>query len=608
MLRSRWRTVLLGLLGVPLLAVSTEQRIAPPPAAPAVPLPPAPPAWPRRTVTPADAVVWAWQDAQRLPVEELPFLRWVWVRDRDEAKELSLCLNYVSHATTPRRPVPAGGQLVRVDLRYFAPQERELQEWLTLWESFQYDPSFSRLITGDTLRLVAREQVPPVANKWKWIPGPVGGAKYVDAQGQTWWGRWEEEAPAVVVVDAAKAVVIRENSHALDGALLTRLQEATGSLAPVVTARYLMPRLLSTVKDDGLFAELYGGLYYDFAGIRKAGKDSGITDLDQFLFDLGVRDVKLEKFYFRKLFDELTSDQRAAVERSEVTGKPRAVVWFSTLATRTGEAASIVFITQDLRRRDIDIGVQPLFNLIDFKPQAYEVIALQKNGLQRFAIFGADGQRLDEAGQDVVSDHDIPKPHTKELQGAISCIRCHGSNDGWQPLHNDARDVLKAGTVDIFDDRGFKGMSQLETLDRLAGLYSGTPELALSRARDDYARAVLRATGPWAGLEAQTAIVSHASRRLAERWYSERLAQIDAAAALTDLGFQVEAGKELEWLKMLLPPDRRADTGLGFVPEDIRIALLKDGKKLNRASWDLVRDFAAERVERRWREIQERNK
>lgn len=604
-LRPRW--VWLTAAALPLLALADDGPRAPP--GNDAPPRPRPFVWPTRTVVPANAVAWAWEDLQRLSSRDAPYVRYVWCETKEQAKRLSLTLNYNSRVGLVYRPPLAVMQVIRVDLRWLYDRGKDLDEALALWENFRYDPRFSRLVTGDGIKGQALVEA-AVQKEWKRVAVTVPRYKHTDGYYYTQKWEWREvEVPAAKAAAVKKEVlVVDEVSRVVDQKMWLDLVKTTGSEAPLVSAGYLIPRMLGTKKFRGLFKELYGGLYYDFTGIaqvRAAAEKSGKADLDEYLKRLRV-DTGAKGFL--AFFNELPSSQKLAMFRSDVTSLPRAVVWFSTLAVRPGEGASIVFVTMDLLEEDVDIGRHPLYNLVNNKPRAYEVIALRGNTLQEYTLFGEDGQLLDEGDINVAADHEVPKPYHPVLESGIGCIRCHGPKDGWQPMRNDAIKIIKRGGVDVLDDVSVGDKNdpyrQEKAVALIARLYSGSPDLALSRARDDYAQAVLRATGRWDGLDDQKAIIPEVSAGLARDWAGYKYTMVDRAYALKDLGFQVEVDRVEFWFKVLVVPDRRADTGKGFVQEDPAIAALHEGVLINRSDYDLVRDYLAERVERRWAELQ----
>lgn len=561
----------------------------------------------------------AFLDLATVPPADRPFVRYIPIPSgsAEDLKAASLTLNYVSRASTIKKPDAivaerAGKKtlLARFDLRWYWPKADDLKEVLALWEELQFDPRYSLLITKDTLKLIGDTTALPKARKriTKTTRVKVGTRRvekqvepYVHTDGKVYNGRWVDEdvfaerlVPGfveVAVADVADVDVVRLRSPVIDPRAAAALEDGTGSQAPLVSVDYLASRLLSAIKDKGLYKVLYGGLYYDFAGI-KTSDDKDVTDEDLFLESLGIG-KKGERA--KALFDRLNSDQRLAVFKSRVTGKPRRIDLFrSPAGSRDG--GGFVSFTHDLKDEDVDIGTHPIFNLIDFKDAAREVIYERANGLQGYVLFNGEGKRQDEAPPDVVIDSTIPDGHTKRLQSAISCIRCHGKETGWQPLANDVKALL-SGKLDVFADLSDKKkLTQDEVLDRLQA-YGGNFDKWLTNARDDYSQFMLRATGPWKlGAPDQTAVVKVASAHMSDVWAGRWYQTVDAARALRELGVPGEKGKEQAMLRRLLPPDLQG-VAFGIIAEDPRAAALKEGVSIRPQDFDLAFGFIAARVQ-----------
>lgn len=598
--------------------------------------PPAPEEPPVKLLpTAADAVAMAWADAQTLSPFDLPYVRWIWnpTGAKPSVRAVSLAINYVSRASTIIRPLPLhNGVLLRIDLRWYDPQSTD---WLKLWEDFSFDPSFSLLLTKDTINFLAETERPTrkitrevrrvvpgkvtVRREERIIVHPGGDFRYPDDATEYAGkvarnavpGRYSveceirERTPDQEVVgrvvddvrDLAGVDVVRLNRRDIDPVAMTALQAATHSEAPVVEYRYFLSRALSTVKDKGVYKEIFGGLYYDLRGIKKAvnvkGKEKA-TDEDLFFENLGIGNVAAG-VTADLLFAGLRSDQRVAVFRSGVTGKPRRVDMFHTPAGR--ETGGWGAITHDLKDQDIDIGTHPVMNLLNFKDAAREAIFDTPNGLPMFALFNGAGVLQDEVPPDVAADATIPSPFTRRLQGAISCIRCHGTDgsDGWKPLTNDVKTLLAGRNANVFGDRSELKKSPADVIDRLAGLYSGDFTKNLRRARDDVAATTLKATGPWEGGEDQSSIAKLAAKELADLYAEQNWTLIDAQGALRRLGFAVPKDKAVQFFRDVCPPDLRADVG-GVILEDARVSALHAGLGINPSDWYLVEAFVAERV------------
>ena len=412
-----------------------------------------------------DAWTLALADARTLPPEVRCHVRYVWSDSGDmvDAKEVAIVWNRVSRSTNLYRPVILGKDKLivsRIDLCKTAPLERDLIQHLELWENFRNDPQFSRLLTKDTIKF---NNVFPETTRWETETVPA----YVHSDGKTYTSKWVRKKYTPTAADLENVDLIRFPSIGIDPEVYRELCELTGSEAPVVSHPYFVLRTMRSIKDDGLFRELFGGLYYDFGGYKRNVK--GKTDLDGIFESIGIQNVK-------RLFDDLRSDEKIAIFRSKVTGKPRAVSIFHSPSGRNGSGT--VRISEDLRDKDIDIGSHPLMNLLKRKFAGQELIFEKPNGMHAFAALNGEGKLVDEVPFDIALDTTIEAPHSRRLD-TMSCAGCHAPADGVQPLTNDARKLLKylidgdAHAPDIIDNN-----------DRTKGLYSGDPSKLLSRVRE----------------------------------------------------------------------------------------------------------------------------
>lgn len=545
------------------------------------------------------AVDAAWADAMALPASDRYFVRYLWCADGD-FKSANLALNVVSRGVVPVRAVPlAGGTLLRVDVRLYcrfdpnAPpggENQDIKEWLKLWEDFKYDPTFNLLVTKDNARFAGQKAVTTrKVKKERLVDCPV-----YRKNGKVYNQKWEEyEVEEKVDFD-----VLRYNPDYLDPKL-AKLQEILYSEAPIVQDRYFSARALRTVKNKGVYSVVWGGCYYEFRGIKRSTK-KGATDEDLFFNLFGVGNA-------RALFDRLQSDQRAAIFRSGVTGKPRRVDVFQTPAGREG--SGLASVTHDLLDQDIDTGTHPIMNLLNFKDAAREDIFEGPNGMHAYAIFDGNGKLLDEADINAVSDRTVPSPHPPKLEGCLSCMACHEAegSDGWRDVRNDARTLLGGRkdpltgrmlpTLDLIADTHAK--DQVGAINRIAGLYVGDFTKKLRRGRDDYAEAVLKASGPQ-GVPGDdlTDIVKKGVGRLVSRTRGYIYDQVSAKQALRESGVPVEQGDDpVDTLAALLPPEPAALGG--FLPEDPRVGALKAGLAIPRTDWSFIQSFVASRLHKR---------
>jgi hypothetical protein len=600
------------------------------------------------TMTAGEAVQAALADAQKLPVGAATYTRWVWVQDGDARsyKTLALTMNYVSRASTIQRPFPMMEQrLVRIDLRQFWPRDADLVEAAKLWEDFAFDPSFALLLTKDTLNFnrASEADLPKLkrqkqASRRVVVPGKSrtekttvkwekkGDYKYPDDSGRVvkdlepglydvelrFKGADEvkfvveivdEEAPTIVGKDVD---VVRLNAPHL-GPEMAQLQALTGSLAPIVSDRYLKYRLLTAVKDvekdeSRVYDTIFGGRYYEAAGVRRVkdvDKEAKDTDLDLFLEELGVGNRKAG-LSADAVFARLRSDQRLVLRRSNVTGKPREVTFHPTLSVRFGANGAI---TGDIKNRSIDIGDRPFANLLTPRRDAREAIFPKANGFPLFALFNGQGARQDSVPDTVAHDTTIPNPHTKILEPGIGCIRCHGPEEGWKPVNNDVLTLLKDRPENLpyrlleLDLGARRSVADPDTIDRLAGLATGKADDTIRVLRDTYAKAVYLAAGAWDNADkAQTDVAKVSAERIADEFAEYYYDLVDARKALREIGIDAPADKAVSLFKDLVAVGTGDAVGDGVFLEDVRVRFLRAGDGISRADWSLVQSGVAERA------------
>jgi hypothetical protein len=533
---------------------------------------------------PAQAVALALNDARDLALKYGPqvgkYVRWLWVQNgsMEEWQSAADALNKVSRASAPAIPALVGGILARVDLRVYWPRAADLAEVLGFWERFAFDPYLSLLFTQGSLKVLTEEALSGLKTQsFRDLHTWDESTKQWVATGKRGW----VERSLTKIKDV---VVERINAPHLHASGIEKLQAWTGSLAPVVHSGYFETRALSTIKDrdngkESVFSTIYGGLYDELAGIRKSAV-KGRTDLDQLFIDLGIRGA--EKGY-RALFDEVRSDKAAVLIHSNVTNKRRRIRVYPVLSSIFG----VVSVTEDIRDRDIDVDSDALRDVVNSKVFAYEVIWTAQNGHQKFALYGAEGQLLESGADDVVSDHDLPRPVTTRLQAAISCIRCHGPHEGWQPFGDDLRARLNRGSI-IF--------KSADEEDRVRGQHTWNIDGTLTRLRDDYSQATLLSTGKWQGSPANKDIVARVAAVHAEVWARQRFRLVTPEYALRTLGEIPQKGREAFQLWKLLPPEGHA--ALGFFAEDPLLTALKDGQSILWNDWQLLYGYALTRAER----------
>lgn len=487
--------------------------------------------------TPADAVKWAAEDLATVPEAFRVNQRYLWIHGPGErqAQALAFALNVVSRSEVAVRPaLVAGGKLLRVDLAVMAPGAANYAKFRTLWESLvELEPYFYArpvVVQADV------QEVPAGPGDDAILFAPLG-----DAVSQL--------VPEQPVVQAAAF-----GPHIKAGASEAAefLTTATASVCPILRADWFLAKCLTT---------LDGGRYYDFLGLTAE------TTQEQYLLSRGASEAQVATLH---------SDERAALIRSKVTGKPRRVDVFRSAGVRPSTGTGLVAVTHDPFDEDVDdVAFDPLRNLLNAQDRGREIILERANGFHEFTLWTADGKLVASAPDNLATDHLVPPPYTKRLEAALSCIRCHGPEEGWQPFANDVQKLVGGDGFDVFGDLGQPDQS--DTLRRLAGLYSGDLSQPLRLGRNSYTDAVFAVT------RLSVPEVSHAVSELYDR-YAYQLVDVNTACA--ELGLTVEMNSAQLTLAAALPP--RAPNEAGVSVEDPGVRALTAGVGLNRKQFELV--------------------
>lgn len=480
-----------------------------------------------RVSTTRDAVGLAIADVAFIPAAERPFLLWLWIppgHDQNEnlARAVSFAVNAaLSRSSSIKLPAAAGGgRLIRWNLRELAPKDEDLAELVRLRDDLAaIDPYFHA--RGNTVRV----QVAP----------------YRASDGKTYDFRLAGGTVAAPHLAAEHDAL--ERLLGLD----PRFPHA-----PILRADWFLVKLLSTLE---------GGVYYRAVGF--AGKNEAE------ILQLVGAEVALSR--------QVEGDDRVGIFESGITGKARTV--------EAGQGAvGPWWITYDLFDEDSDAARHPIYNLLGFVDRARgkEIIFARANGLHGFLAVNGAGQLVDSVPENIAADHEIPAPHTRKLQPAIGCIRCHGAHDGLQPVANDVATLLR-GRLDVFDDLGNLRAGRIENVDRLAGLYAGDFGKRLRLGRDDYSDAVFRATR---GLD-----VPVASKLVADVFGAYRFAKVTPDQAALEIGLRVKAGGGAVALTRHVPDLVAGGVvieGKSLAVEDPAVAALKQGMSVRRVDWERV--------------------
>lgn len=586
----------------------------------------------RRVMTWAEMVTLAKLDAlQNVPREQWTTTRYLMFPDPKlaEIQTASLILNFASRGLTIVRPqLVGGGHLLRIGLKQYGRTfPNDTLEWQAFWELMAFDPVTSLIITRDIIDLARQEAIQlgeiPKQKVKRWVKkmvpelGPtgkplfyIGGAR--DGQPCMIEKEVQEivEVSALAAFDSKDVDAIRINPRHM-GTDFALLQEMLGTVAPVLDARYFKMRVGTTIKDENVFRVVFGGLYYEFKGVRLAkdvlGKDTKATDLDLFFEDHGIGNIKAG-VNFDAFYDKLRSDERYAMLKSEVTGDPREVIGVTVPSAKKENGKG--WITGDIRETQIDHGDRIYKSLLTPRRAAREALFPNQCGLVDTALFDGKGARQDEAPFDVVNDTTVPHPFRQRLQaGPLGCYVCHmrGGDDGWMPLKNDVRDYMNAsrkrlGKPDLFNDLSSPFAD--DAVFRIAGAFSGNFDTSLSQARDAMAKYVLMATGPMQGGRGdQTDVCRLAGAQLQKDRDSYRYNLVDAQQALLEMGWDVPIEQAVEILSDLIPPVLSGKNG--FVKEDPTLLALVAGQAVKREDFALSFGFLLDRAvqSRKWQEL-----
>lgn len=376
---------------------------------------------------------------------------------------------------------------------------------------------------------------------------------------------------------------------------LTRLREVWDGLAPVEPYFHIFQE-----SEQGVFAVYAPHIKRDHAELLAELNVSPalVYRLDWFLTRL--LDTEYYDFMqFGNTFDEvmtsigvnpalskaLSGDQRAAIFFSLVSGKPRRVERIQGVGGRSNTGA--VWTTGDIFDETVELARHIIYNLRGDNVDGGETIFERANGMHGFILHNAENVLVRVAPPNLVSDHTIPAPYTRQLRPAISCLRCHKEKEGLQDVGNDVLTLVNSGVIDIVDDLSGLDVSREQLIQDIAGLYTGDFGRRIALGREDYRTAVRLATQQpnrkdGFGVEE---ICSLASSIYGSYMYT----RVDAAMACREFGY--EPGENpIDKLQQILP-SLVPDTQIDLRAEDPTIGGLKAG--LQPVRTDFARVYAA---------------
>ncbi|MGD9647700.1 MAG: hypothetical protein AB7U73_18455 [Pirellulales bacterium] len=313
--------------------------------------------------------------------------------------------------------------------------------------------------------------------------------------------------------------------------------------------------------------QINGGRYYDFRGL--AGDPPLARDRYLELRGLDVAAIGANR-----------DIARAVVAPRQPTGSPGSIVlaWSTRPAPTRG--AGLAAITFDIFEEDQgNAEFDAERNLLGHKFRGQEIIVTLASGHHEFTLWDAEGRLVDEAPPNLAADKTIQSPGLPRLNPPLSCIRCHGQQDGWLDIRDRVRQRLAAGQDILGDYSPATGaahrteLNDATTLSLLAGLYLGDLTIALNLGRDTHAHAVFLSTG---GRDVPTA-----SAWTADVFASYVYDEVTATRAALELG--------LESIEQL-PPQQ---------PDDVHLIDI-ERFPMSRKQWEAVYAEAAARVAHLW--------
>ncbi len=209
----------------------------------------------------------------------------------------------------------------------------------------------------------------------------------------------------------------------------------------------------------------------------------GKTELGEYLKERGVDE---------KFIASVNADERAALI-SGVTADERVVNVKQGMGTKPSLGQATCFITDDKFDHQSDPRKNPFLSLLDSKPDAHEVIIVMANGWPEYTVWNGKGILVAEVPPNVAHDSTIPAPFKQRLNGAISCLRCHGPSDGYQSFRNEIQDTFRDRGRLIADVSG--RADQLANQTRIVSLYTGELGRVVKSARDTFDRRCFAISG-----------------------------------------------------------------------------------------------------------------
>ncbi len=310
-------------------------------------------------------------------------------------------------------------------------------------------------------------------------------------------------------------------------------------------------------------AQVDDGMYYQFRSL-----ETGKTRLPDYLESRG--------FNYKRALSHSSIDQCVTV--SQVTSEDRIIQFGRSEDGRPAESSGLVAITKDIKRGRNDPNKNSFQSLLNDDQRYFKEVIIQGSaGQQEFTLWDEDDKLLNAADPEVASNHQVPKPFHNTLHGAISCIDCHGGNEGYKPVTSRFSSSAPGSTrivADVSKKDGFSTdaairaryhatQKQIDTL-----LESGRQSLA---SQYDYLKLEHGEHGYQLACEATTATVNN---------YANSFVTPEKAAV--ELGFTAAAGKSIQdAFKQAMHFTPGVATGSAGILNQLR-----DGHEITRADFD----------------------
>jgi hypothetical protein len=388
-----------------------------------------------RGQSPAAELARAVADCEQLPAVERSGSRYLSLyalarEDRPRAiAVVSFVLNSVSRSRLLVRPRVVDATLLRFSLANYTTNEAERHAWFDAWEELAKVDPYWHLQTEVA---IAADSGPRLV---------AGGGKPAQIR-----------APAPLQSAAAIRTVTTDGGWVgLQNA--ARLKALTGSQGALLRGEWFVEK---TAQPPA---------YYQFAGIPSTQA--------AWLKSLGIDAAAI---------DRLRANLGANLVQSNVTSKPRRVIWQASPLGSVYATLDVERVTADrdfLRRPLSAAGLQANFD-------ASEWFALSPNGLWWTALFDKNGQRQDAVPDRIAKDTSDPQADGRVVP-MISCLRCH-TESGLKSFRDDQSTLLGSG-VSLFsaDPSLTQRVAEFYQADRL--------QRQLKFDRETYAAAVRECTG-----------------------------------------------------------------------------------------------------------------